>query len=518
MTAALRLEATNSVSAAEIILALESAQWRPDAVLRQACSRAGEIAPAVIDVVEKAANGVYLTPKQRNLLFWGIHVLAAARRTELYRPLLELLRHCPEDDVDQLLGDATTQTIGGIVISVCDGDPGALLEACANQNVDAFVRWNLLTALARLAFDGVIARETAVEFFDRFAREPLAEPDDPAWQGWQDAISLLGLEEMRERLRADWDNDRILEDEGGREYVENQLTLAQNLAPGDSSLFVRAGVVPIDDPIAALAWLPTEDERAARKSAKNGAGGLDPAAAIALDDGEIEWLDGFLGRKQDPDAPVALESIEQVDGFFCALIAGPGGASADELIPVIWSKDGLTDDGTRPKYDSEEQAEYVETLLNRHWHTISLRLERDYPHPPVLDRLWAESEPDYWACGFLRGVAARASAWGQRSREEDIASFLGGILVLATDPEEFPDQAIKFAERARLLKVLPMALVHLHCLWRGRPSPYRLRRRSETIAGPRTARKVGRNDPCPCGSGQKYKRCCGSSTSEAIEW
>jgi hypothetical protein len=22
-------------------------------------------------------------------------------------------------------------------------------------------------------------------------------------------------------------------------------------------------------------------------------------------------------------------------------------------------------------------------------------------------------------------------------------------------------------------------------------------------------RKVGRNDPCPCGSGKKYKRCCG---------
>ena len=22
--------------------------------------------------------------------------------------------------------------------------------------------------------------------------------------------------------------------------------------------------------------------------------------------------------------------------------------------------------------------------------------------------------------------------------------------------------------------------------------------------------KIGRNDPCPCGSGQKYKKCCGS--------
>ncbi|WP_413466092.1 SEC-C metal-binding domain-containing protein [Niallia circulans] len=21
--------------------------------------------------------------------------------------------------------------------------------------------------------------------------------------------------------------------------------------------------------------------------------------------------------------------------------------------------------------------------------------------------------------------------------------------------------------------------------------------------------KVGRNDPCPCGSGEKYKKCCG---------
>jgi preprotein translocase subunit SecA len=23
------------------------------------------------------------------------------------------------------------------------------------------------------------------------------------------------------------------------------------------------------------------------------------------------------------------------------------------------------------------------------------------------------------------------------------------------------------------------------------------------------ADKVGRNDPCPCGSGKKYKKCCG---------
>ena len=27
--------------------------------------------------------------------------------------------------------------------------------------------------------------------------------------------------------------------------------------------------------------------------------------------------------------------------------------------------------------------------------------------------------------------------------------------------------------------------------------------------------KVGRNDPCPCGSGKKYKKCCGLSDADA---
>lgn len=30
---------------------------------------------------------------------------------------------------------------------------------------------------------------------------------------------------------------------------------------------------------------------------------------------------------------------------------------------------------------------------------------------------------------------------------------------------------------------------------------------------PKVARRVGRNEPCPCGSGKKYKKCCGRSTT-----
>lgn len=28
---------------------------------------------------------------------------------------------------------------------------------------------------------------------------------------------------------------------------------------------------------------------------------------------------------------------------------------------------------------------------------------------------------------------------------------------------------------------------------------------------PRHVAKIGRNDPCPCGSGKKFKRCCGGA-------
>ena len=44
-------------------------------------------------------------------------------------------------------------------------------------------------------------------------------------------------------------------------------------------------------------------------------------------------------------------------------------------------------------------------------------------------------------------------------------------------------------------------------------APEQLTTNSPESAGarpmPSAAPKVGRNDPCPCGSGKKYKNCCG---------
>ena len=42
-------------------------------------------------------------------------------------------------------------------------------------------------------------------------------------------------------------------------------------------------------------------------------------------------------------------------------------------------------------------------------------------------------------------------------------------------------------------------------------------RKLSSEAMPPTKRKVGRNDPCPCGSGKKYKKCCGRNEAKKIE-
>ena len=57
--------------------------------------------------------------------------------------------------------------------------------------------------------------------------------------------------------------------------------------------------------------------------------------------------------------------------------------------------------------------------------------------------------------------------------------------------------ALRRAPAARAVKPSPMAA---------------MAGRAQTAAGgrPTGSRKIGRNDPCPCGSGKKYKRCHGS--------
>jgi yecA family protein len=481
--------------ATEIIAALAQARNLPYPALRHAFERADEVAPAVIDVVAQAARGVFLMPGQYNLLFWGIHAVAAARRTELHRPVLDLIRQAQEDLVN-LLGDAVEKTLKKIVISTFDGDPEPLIAACSDKNLDGFVRWYLMLALARLTFDGRIPRETTLAFLRRFEQECLADPGDAAWDGWQDAIIYLGVEEMRDRLRATWTDDRNPHKPQRQDHFERLMSIAQGLAPGDDTLFSEEDIVPLGDPEDDLEWTtrPRYDRDEEELDPK------DPAGAFVLKRFERDWLHQFLRSCKVPQGTMTLE---QIDGLFSALIAGPAGARIDDCLRTIWNADPAADN--TPSYDSPEQTQYVDGLLRRHWTTIGLRLERAYPHVPIFASRLDPWRGRRWAASFFVGISMRETEWSLRLGEEAIGVPARAIASLAMDPARLKKDGITLDLRETLIRMLPERLVALHHAWRGRDDPF-----PPAAGGIVLERKVGRNERCPCGSGKKYKRCCGS--------
>jgi uncharacterized protein len=496
---ALALRKEPAETAAEIIEELRQARTLPEHALRRAVEFASEIETPVIALANRAADGAFLLPRDENQLFWGIHALAAARCVRLYRPLLRLVQLERESHLDRLLGDGVTITLGKVVISIFDGDPLPLVEACSSREVDSCVRWSLMKALARLTFDGKVARSVALEFLVRFERESLAEPDDPAWEGWQDMIVLLGAEEMREPMHASWRDGRNLTEKGDREYFDKQLTVAQSLAPGDASMFDRENAVPIDDVVETLSWTaPRKNDR--RQETNNDLD--DPGGVVALQLDEIYWLRDFLCSG---NMYVGTMSFEQIDGYFCALIAGPSGASLERYLPHIWSPGR----DVTPTFDDEAQSEYVHGLLARHWTCISQRLDAGYLHIPKF-KTYEEMPGWEWAIGFDYGVTLRTEEWRFRRGEPNIGKLVDAVTGLAMDRAEAKSIGFSPVLRERLVAALPKLLVSLHHAWRGREDPFQ---RTVRMA---PARKIGRNEPCFCGSGKKFKRCCGTPDKLAV--
>lgn len=103
--------------------------------------------------------------------------------------------------------------------------------------------------------------------------------------------------------------------------------------------------------------------------------------------------------------------LEELDGFFCALIAGPETVLPSEYFPTVWGTDDETGPDKGPRYESLDQAQYVLGLLTRHWNTIAVRLNAGLPYEPFLFEAPPEERAFRWAIGFLLGLDLREDAW-----------------------------------------------------------------------------------------------------------
>lgn len=476
---------------------LEAANMPPASALQLNDQQVGALLPAVVEIMDKMAEGVFPLPRQQHLLFHGLHVLAAARCQGLYQPLMRWLRS-PYVDVDRALGYGYSgEILPRVTLAVFDGDAVPLIETIEDRTVNGYLRWSLFDVFARLVFDGAISREAALALIDRFDQERLADDEDAAWEGWQDVIQLLGIEKRADRVRASWKDGRNSQREVDQQDWEEELRRAL-AEPADPARFVEQNIEPLDDAVAALQVVYDQTKSAEKSSASDDKRlRKDPAAKIALTDEEIDWLDGFLSSAQAPDAAMDLEAL---DGFFTALIVGPELMPPSLYLPVVWGGDG-----EGPDYDSLEQAEYVMGLLMRHWNTIAQRLRRGYPCMPVLANGTAWPKGRRWAEGFSRGIGLCFEAWEPLVDDEQHAQFLAPIIALERDDPELVERPAGPEDREEMLSAALLAVHGMYVYWRDRAD-----------ADVSATRKIGRNEPCPCGSGKKYKRCCGSAVATTV--
>jgi hypothetical protein len=251
-----------------LVEALSVAQHLPAEALDQAVRRPQAIAEAVLRVVERAAGGETLSGRDQNLLFWGIHVLAAARDTRLFEPFLQLVRR-PAEAVGELIGDAVGSTLPRILVGTFGGDPAPLEAALLDRETDEFIRWNVFGALAYLTFSGAIPRERAHDLLVRFDEIRPARAGDAAWTGWEETIALLGFDDLAPRVAAAHADARLLADEAEGNWFE--LTLAEAMStPNDPTRFAERELGPIQDVVAELeAALEPEEDFAPPEPAEN---------------------------------------------------------------------------------------------------------------------------------------------------------------------------------------------------------------------------------------------------------
>jgi uncharacterized protein len=228
-----------------------------------------------------------------------------------------------------------------------------------------------------------------------------------------------------------------------------------------------------------------------------------------LSDAELDRLSDLLSRFGAKGAM----NLEQLDGFFAALIAGPDDVLPSEYLPEIWGDAMVNEDTFRAQAILQDFL----SLVTRHWNAVSKTLRSGNVYTPLLlEDEHGVAHGNDWVNGFLGGMELRREDWNPLIDDEDNGGSLVPIFALAhehdPDPELRPyDKPISPELREKLIIGVAAGVMRIYRYFekRGQMASPAL---SSDATFRRLTPKIGRNDPCPCGSGKKYKYCCGKIT------
>ncbi|MBI1686910.1 UPF0149 family protein [Caulobacter hibisci] len=206
---------------------------------------------------------------------------------------------------------------------------------------------------------------------------------------------------------------------------------------------------------------------------------------------DLEILDAFLMSEGVPDSTLTLSEL---DGFLTGVAVGPELVMPAEWLPLVWG-------GAEPPFADELEAQKVLGAIMNRYNTILRGLGARVLDPIFLETETGEIIASDWAEGFVMAVSLRYAAWDRLLSSETDGHLLTPLLALCADEDgerlvELPAEIVEelFANADQFV---PETVLRIHAFWRN--------------ANPRSGMpKTGRNEACPCGSGRKFKKCCGA--------
>jgi uncharacterized protein len=229
-----------------------------------------------------------------------------------------------------------------------------------------------------------------------------------------------------------------------------------------------------------------------------------------LSSDELDELGQFLASEAAPDDCMDLA---MVDGFLTAVAIGPALVPPTEWLPMVWGPQG-----EEPAFESLEQADRIPGLLmrlhNQHIRTLNEAPEKFAP----LFCEWERNGKHYlsaeeWCLGFGLGVALREKDWRPLIEDKEAVNLLAPMMWLSSEEarKEMGGGGDPEATYSEMVDLLTISVLAIYAYW----EPYRRKMWAEELEreSPAIDRRprVGRNEPCPCGSGKKFKKCCGAA-------
>ncbi|NIA52681.1 UPF0149 family protein [Massilia sp. TW-1] len=224
------------------------------------------------------------------------------------------------------------------------------------------------------------------------------------------------------------------------------------------------------------------------------------AILLGLSDTELYELGDFLA---DPSIESTSMDLAMLDGYFAAIAIGPELVPVSEWLPWVWDHvDGVAE----PVFDELSDANHVLSLLMRHYNAVVEAFNTDPAGFEPLFMRGAEYGAAEWSDGFLCGFRFDERAWSLLAVGQP--TWFAPFMRLGT--EDGIAITHKQGDAAQWVDAIMPSLLEIAAYWKSRLfMPGDMRTPTPPIV--RATPKVGRNDPCPCGSGRKMKKCCGGT-------